>query len=190
MAAVANAAAIPANTSNITDQALAGHIAVSDGISVKVLELKGDASADVALVKRGATASRTRGGGADAGAAIGQALGEILAKLFPIGKWNEARETFTKATTAEMWARNPNRGKWVAAICYNKGWRVKNPAGISDVQSMELKLGALHTDYDCMYMGRGNQFYTDGDGGYINLSMTYDGGACNFDRGTGDLSCK
>lgn len=69
-----------------------------------------------------------------------------------------------------MWQNNPNPGKWPAVVCYNKGWRVKNAGAISDVVDVNLKMGALHTDYDCMYIGRNNQFYTDGDGGYINVS--------------------
>ncbi|KAK1234367.1 hypothetical protein PQX77_002405 [Marasmius sp. AFHP31] len=169
-AAAANVAATPVNVMNATEQALSGHFAMTDGIEVKII---GDFNIDVGHERRGAGASLSRLNRAngDAGVAIGQALGELLAKLVPIGKWDDAREAFTKSTTAAMWARNPDRSKWVAAICYNKGWRTQNPGGISDVQSMELKLGALHTDYDCMYMGRNNQFYTDSDGGYINVDI-------------------
>ncbi|KAJ8079451.1 hypothetical protein PM082_013789 [Marasmius tenuissimus] len=169
MVAGPSVAATPINTLNATDQVPSGHLAMIDGIEVKII---GDLNVDIGHEKRGAGASlaRLNRANGDAGVAIGQALGELLAKLVPIRKWDEARETFTKSTTAAMWARNPNRSKWVAAICYNKGWRAQNPGGISDVQSMELKLGVLHTDYDCMYMGRNNQFYTDSDGGYINLT--------------------
>ncbi|RMZ68823.1 hypothetical protein GMOD_00002686 [Pyrenophora seminiperda CCB06] len=111
----------------------------------------------------------------DAGLAVGRIINSLLNKLFPIKDWNPARETFTKETTALMWQNNPNRNRWVAVACYNKGWSVKDRGAISDVVSVELKLGALHTDYDCVYIGRGNQFYTEGDGGY--------------DGRTGDLTC-
>lgn len=69
-----------------------------------------------------------------------------------------------------MWSANPDRRRWVAVACYNKGWDVKDRRQISDVVSMELRLGAFHTNYDCMYIGRNNQFYTFSDGGYINVS--------------------
>ena len=104
-----------------------------------------------------------------AGQAVGRIFNELLNKLFPLKDWTPARETFTKETTALMWRNNPDRNRWVAVACYNKGWRTKNGAR-SDVVSMRLKLGAFHTDYDCMYIGHNNQFYTDSDGGYINVS--------------------
>ncbi|KAG8161372.1 hypothetical protein KVR01_009636 [Diaporthe batatas] len=105
-----------------------------------------------------------------------------------LGKWNDAREAFTKKTTAEMWARNPDYQKYPAAICYNKGYKLKNPAGKDGLVSAKLELGQLNTDYDCMYMTANNQFYTESDGGYINLSYTYSN-RCTFDSNTGDLTC-
>ncbi|KAF7896250.1 hypothetical protein EAF00_006264 [Botryotinia globosa] len=105
-----------------------------------------------------------------------------------IKNWDNAREEFTKTTTANMWARNPDYSKYPAVICYNKGYSVKNPAGIAGKVSVKLSLGILHTDYDCMYMTGNNQFYTDSDGGYINLSYRFNS-RCSFDGNTGDLSC-
>lgn len=110
-----------------------------------------------------------------AGQAVGRIFNQILNKLFPLKDWTPARETFTKETTALMWRNNPNPSRWVAVACYNKGWRTKNGER-SDVVSMRLKLGAFNTDYDCMYIGHNNQFYTDGEGGYINVSDTVDNG--------------
>lgn len=141
---------------------------LQDGVSVEVVDI--DASAEVSLEKRGATAETVGGKAGDAGLAIGKIFNALLQKLVPLKDWTPAREAFTKETTALMWANNPNPSKWVAVACYNKGWRVKNYGAISDVQDVNLKLGALHTDYDCMYIGRNNQFYTDGEGGYINVS--------------------
>lgn len=105
-----------------------------------------------------------------AGVAVGRVLNAILNKLFPLKDWNPARETFTKETTSLMYNNNPDRNRWVAAACYNKAWAVKDYGAISDVVSMKLKLGAFHTDYDCMYIGRHNQFWTESDNGYINVS--------------------
>lgn len=93
----------------------------------------------------------------------------MLNKLFPLKDWTPARETFTKETTALMYRNNPDPGRWPAVACYNKAWSVKNRGAISDVVSMRLNLGAFHTDYDCMYVGHNNQFYTESEGGYINV---------------------
>ncbi|KAF7905244.1 uncharacterized protein EAF01_005765 [Botrytis porri] len=105
-----------------------------------------------------------------------------------LGEWNQAREEFSKATTADMWARNPDYRRYPAVICYNKGYSVKNPAGIVGKVSAKLSLGFLNTDYDCMYMTGNNQFYTHAEGGYINLSYKYNN-RCSHDRNTGDLTC-
>ncbi|TGO59606.1 hypothetical protein BOTNAR_0159g00050 [Botryotinia narcissicola] len=105
-----------------------------------------------------------------------------------LGKWNDAREKFTQATTANMWARNPDYNRYPAVMCYNKGYSVKNPAGIAGKVSAKLSLGLLNTDYDCMYMTGNNQFYTHSEGGYINLSYRYNS-RCSFDGKSGDLSC-
>ncbi|TGO15300.1 hypothetical protein BTUL_0042g00710 [Botrytis tulipae] len=105
-----------------------------------------------------------------------------------LGKWNEAREKFTQATTANMWARNPDYNKYPAVVCYNKGYSVRNPAGIAGKVSAKLSLELLNTNYDCMYMTGNNQFFTHSDGGFINLSYRYNS-RCSFDGRTGDLSC-
>ncbi|KAH8714088.1 hypothetical protein GQ44DRAFT_625237, partial [Phaeosphaeriaceae sp. PMI808] len=105
-----------------------------------------------------------------------------------LGDWNEARETFTQTTTLEMWNRNPDYTKYATAICYNKVYRLANPAGIAELASAKSELGVLNTDYDCMYMEASNQFFTDSDGEFINLSYRYDD-RCTFDQETGDLTC-
>ncbi|ATZ49215.1 hypothetical protein BCIN_04g03920 [Botrytis cinerea B05.10] len=105
-----------------------------------------------------------------------------------LGKWNDARETFTQTTTKEMWARNPDYNKYPAVVCYNKGYSLKNAAGVTGKVSAKLSLGMLNTDYDCMYMTGNNQFYTHSEGGYINLSYRYNN-RCSFDQKSGDLSC-
>lgn len=87
-----------------------------------------------------------------------------------LGKWNEAREAFSKKTTQEMWARNPDYKKFPAVACYNKGYSLQRPQGRDGLVSAKLELGQLHTDYDCMFMEGNNVFMTKGDGGYINVS--------------------
>ncbi|KAH7085874.1 hypothetical protein BKA63DRAFT_28336 [Paraphoma chrysanthemicola] len=106
-----------------------------------------------------------------------------------LGKWTEVREGFTKATVRAMWQRNPSYSRYPAAICYNKGYHFQNGKWSGRVKA-KLSLGTLNTDYDCMYMEGGNQFYTHSDGGYINLAYNYNGARCSHDRRTGDLTCR
>lgn len=106
-----------------------------------------------------------------AGEQLSLALAGILKKLLPITEWDPAREAFTEEATLSLWNNNPDPAKWVAAVCYNQAWDVSNKAGISDVVSLKFSLGAFNTDYDCMYIGKGTQFFTQGDGGFINVSV-------------------
>jgi hypothetical protein len=45
-----------------------------------------------------------------------------------------------------MWNRNPDFAKFHATICYNKGYRLQNPAGIAELGSAKLELGLLNTE--------------------------------------------
>lgn len=60
-------------------------------------------------------------------------------------------------------------------------------------ERLTRRLGALFcvlSSYDCFYMwGPDNHFNSQGDGGYINLSVSYDGNKCQFDKSTSDLYC-
>ena len=61
---------------------------------------------------------------------------------------------------------------------------------MSDLTSVQFKKGPLHTNYDCFYMwGPANHFNSQGDGGYINLSIDCDADKCSFDSSTSDLYC-
>ncbi|KAH7118565.1 hypothetical protein B0J13DRAFT_532641 [Dactylonectria estremocensis] len=63
-----------------------------------------------------------------------------------LGEFNEAREAFTKKTTQEMWDRNPDYAKFPAAACYNKGYRLADPAKVAGVVSAKFELGLLNTE--------------------------------------------
>lgn len=102
--------------------------------------------------------------------------------------WNPAREAFTKKTIDEMWRRNPDYRKYPAAICYNKGYHFQNGKWSGYVKA-KFELYTLWTNYDCMYMEHGNQFYTHAEGGWINLAYRFSN-ACTHDARTGDLSCR
>ncbi|KAH7071809.1 hypothetical protein BKA63DRAFT_58336 [Paraphoma chrysanthemicola] len=105
-----------------------------------------------------------------------------------LSSWNSARETFTKKGVDEMWARNKDYSKYPAAICYNKAYHFQNGKWDGRV-STKMELGQLSTDYDCMYMEGGNQFYTHSDGGYVDLAYKYNS-RCSHDAKTGDLTCR
>jgi phage tail tape-measure protein len=92
----------------------------------------------VALLTAAATAA--------AGEAAIQAVKAVSGLIKNLGDWTEARESFTKQTTSNMMKKNPDPNKYPAAICYNKGWRVKDNAKISEVVSAKLKLGVLNTE--------------------------------------------
>ncbi|KAM5341817.1 hypothetical protein ACJ41O_014848 [Fusarium nematophilum] len=110
---------------------------------------------------------------------VGTAAASIIAKIAieigadtikNLGEFNEAREAFTKKTTQEMWDRNPDYEKFPAAACYNKGYRLADPAKVAGLTSAKFELGLLNTDYDCMFVEGPNQFFTDSEGGFINAS--------------------
>ncbi|KAK7935301.1 hypothetical protein PG985_000796 [Apiospora marii] len=117
-----------------------------------------------------------------------RAVGAATALVKDIGNWDKARQDFTQATTKAMMDNNPDPAKYVAAACYNKDYSVANPANTDGKTSVSFKLGALHTNYDCLYMSAPNTFYTHGDGGFQNLAYR-NTNACTFDQSTGDLSC-
>ncbi|WYZ39334.1 hypothetical protein EsH8_III_001248 [Colletotrichum jinshuiense] len=119
-------------------------------------------------------------------AAVHAAIGGLASMAF----WNPVRENFVKNTVNRMYDNNPDIRRYPAAICYNKGYDVQRPAGVIGKVSAKLTLGALNTDYDCMYMEGNNQFYTRAEGGWINLGYAYDSNRCTHDRGTGDLTCR
>ncbi|TLD14488.1 hypothetical protein PspLS_11114 [Pyricularia sp. CBS 133598] len=141
-----------------------------------------------ALDKRGAAATIASGAGSEAAKEAARISVQAVANLISnIMQWDSARQTFTKETVKQMMDNN-NDPTIVAAACYNKGYRVQNPANIDGKTSVDFKLGALHTNYDCMYMRGPNAFWTDSDGGYQNLAYRYTK-ACSFDSNTGDLTC-
>ncbi|KAH8599424.1 hypothetical protein B0O99DRAFT_504883, partial [Bisporella sp. PMI_857] len=143
-----------------------------------------------ALQKRGAIVVVLGIAGTAALAKVAEIAIEIGAETIAnLGKWNEAREEFTKATTNEMMKQNPDPATFPAAACYNKGYDLANPANIDALADVDFSLGLLKTDYDCMYIKGPNQFFTRSEGGFINLSYTYNPDRCSFDQSTGDLSC-
>jgi len=105
-----------------------------------------------------------------AGQTVSRNIEVLLKKLHKVKDWTVARQTFTKETTALMWQKNPDSSRWVGAVCYNKGWHVKDTKAISDVVSIKLSFGHLHSDYNCLYIGHNNEFYTDGLGGNTDVS--------------------
>ncbi|KAM0274974.1 hypothetical protein ACHAQH_007704 [Verticillium albo-atrum] len=130
----------------------------------------------------------TTAGTAAITAVVTEAIKAATKFIGDISNFDKGREAFTQQTTEEMMNKNPDPARFVAAACYNKGYAVADPANTDGLNSVEFSLGVLHTDYDCMYLAAPNQFYTHGDGGFINLSYTYTD-ACSFDKATGDLTC-
>ncbi|GJC81425.1 hypothetical protein ColLi_04263 [Colletotrichum liriopes] len=194
-ASTINALALPrADINTIEDRAAAGDDMSSE--AVESLQQRADAPPagqdTQALQKRVSPAVAVIAGPAInvfasvVTAAIHAAIGGLASMAF----WNPVRENFTKNTVKRMWDNNPDHAKYPAAICYNKGYGLQRPQGIIGLTSAKLTLGALNTDYDCMYMEGNNQFYTHSEGGYINLAYHYDGNRCTHLRDNGDLHCR
>ncbi|KAK8001013.1 hypothetical protein PG991_013235 [Apiospora marii] len=119
-----------------------------------------------------------------------QAVDAAIDMVKNLSEWNEAREEFTKATVKGMMDKNPDPTNLVAAVCYNMAYKLETPANVDSTASLSFKLGNLHTNFDCMYIKAPNSFYTEGDGGYVNLAYDYSSSRCTFDQTTGDLTCK
>ncbi|KAK8856002.1 hypothetical protein PGQ11_011914 [Apiospora arundinis] len=117
-----------------------------------------------------------------------RAVNAATALVKDISNWDTARQDFTQATAKAMMDNNPDATQYVAAACYNKGYSVSNPENTDGKTSVTFKMGALSTNYDCLYMKAPNTFYTHGDGGYQNLAYR-NTKACTFDQSTGDLAC-
>lgn len=100
-----------------------------------------------------------------ASALVSKAVDEAVGLIGDISDWNgvctlstsmgltdelttrmiQAREKFTQKTTDAMWQSRPSQAG--AAVCYNKAYVVSNRNSMSDLTSVELKKGPLHTEY-------------------------------------------
>ncbi|KAK2051096.1 hypothetical protein LY76DRAFT_475947, partial [Colletotrichum caudatum] len=121
--------------------------------------------------------------------AMAAAFQVALKSLDGITDFSKARKTFTTTQTEEMWKRNPDYNKFPAAACYSLGYRLANPAGFSDLGQIKVSTPFNSETYDCMFVQGPNQFFTDSDGGSLNLGVTFDPKRCTFDKATADLTC-
>ena len=112
----------------------------------------------------------TAAGTAAVTAIVNEAVKAAVGFIGDISNFDAGREAFTVQTTEAMMANNPDPERFQAAACYNKGFSVADPANIDGQSSVEFRLGILNTDYECMYIAAPNQFFTEGDGGLINVS--------------------
>jgi hypothetical protein len=112
----------------------------------------------------------TAAGTAAVTAIVNEAVSAAAAFIGDISNFDAGREAFTVQTTETMMANNPDPERFQAAACYNKAFSVADPANIDGQSSVEFRLGILNTDYECMYIAAPNQFFTEGDGGLINVS--------------------
>ncbi|CAN9311760.1 hypothetical protein GT037_010792 [Alternaria burnsii] len=169
--------------------ALAGCSAIVNGAAVPVSVSTVDAREN-SLSKREPVLATilVAAGTAAVSAVVSEAVSATAKFIGDVQNFDSAREAFTKQTTKEMMARNPDPARFQAAACYNQGFSVADPANIDGQNSVEFKLGLLNTDYECMYIAAPNQFFTEGDGGFINLAFEHTD-RCTFDEATADLTC-
>lgn len=142
----------------------------TSGLSTISLEARGDSFSKREPVT---TAILLAAGTAAVSAVVTQAVDAATKFIGDVSNFDSAREAFTQQTTKEMMARNPDPARFQAAACYNQGFSVADPANIDGQNSVEFKLGLLNTDYECMYIAAPNQFFTEGDGGFINVSQLH-----------------
>ncbi|CEI61652.1 unnamed protein product [Fusarium venenatum] len=176
--------------------AIAGCSAIVNGAALptesglKTTTLQRREGSDHLLSKREpvTVAILTAAGTAAVTAIVNEAVQAAASFIGDISNFDAGREAFTKQTTDAMMANNPDPERFQAAACYNQGFSVADPANIDGQSSVEFSLGILNTDYECMYIAAPNQFFTEGDGGFINLSFTHSD-RCTFDQETADLTC-
>ncbi|KAI6785644.1 uncharacterized protein J7T54_005978 [Emericellopsis cladophorae] len=149
--AIVDGAALPANIQN--------------GLTTTTLQTR-----DNILSKREpvTVAILTAAGTAAVSAIVSQAVTAAASFIGDIASFDSGREAFTKQTTDEMMARNLDPERFQAAACYNRGFSVADTANIDGQSSIKFSQGILNTDYECMYIAAPNQFFTEGDGGFIN----------------------
>jgi hypothetical protein len=154
--------------------ALAGCSAIVNGAAVPVNAATIEAR-DNSLTKREPVlaAILVAAGTAAVSAVVTEAVSATAKFIGDVSNFDSAREAFTQKTTKEMMARNPDPARFQAAACYNQGFSVADPANIDGQSSVKFSLGLLNTDYECMYIAAPNQFFTEGDGGFINVSPNY-----------------
>jgi hypothetical protein len=146
---------------------------VESGLKTTTLQRRDVAKgADHILSKREpvTVAILTAAGTAAATAIVTEAVNAAVSFIGDISNFDAGREAFTVQTTEAMMANNPDPERFQAAACYNKAFSVADPANIDGQSSVEFRLGILNTDYECMYIAAPNQFFTEGDGGLINVS--------------------
>ncbi|KAK1570035.1 uncharacterized protein LY79DRAFT_570651 [Colletotrichum navitas] len=104
------------------------------------------------------------------GLVISAAAQAAYGQIKSLVKWNKARRDFTQLTTQIMLDHNPNSTQAIAAICYNMEYDIKDPDMMYGLTSQKISIWPASTDYDCFYIGKGNTFWSWGDGGTINVS--------------------
>ncbi|OAL05161.1 hypothetical protein IQ06DRAFT_211210 [Phaeosphaeriaceae sp. SRC1lsM3a] len=170
--AIVNGAAVPAKS----------------GFTTVTLEARDDSTHSIAKREPVLATILAAAGTAAISAVVTEAVSATAKLIGDISNFDDAREAFTQQTTDAMMASNPDPARFQAAACYNKAFSVADPANIDGQNSVKFSLGLLNTDYECMYIAAPNQFFTEGDGGFINLSFTHTD-RCTFDQATADLTC-
>ncbi|KAH7325613.1 hypothetical protein B0I35DRAFT_474367 [Stachybotrys elegans] len=127
-------------------------------------------------------------GSAVLSAVVEQAVSAAAGFIGDVASFDSGREAFTQQTTQAMFDNNPDPARFQAAACYNQDFGFADPANVDGQTRVEFAQGILNTDYECFYIAAPNQFFTFGDGGFINLSVTFSD-RCTFDSETADLTC-
>ncbi|KAG9201299.1 hypothetical protein G6514_005847 [Epicoccum nigrum] len=148
-------------------------VPAKSGLTTVTLEAR-DGSANSLTKREPVIASiLVAAGTAAVSAVVTEAVNATVKLIGDISNFDAAREAFTQQTTEAMMAKNPDPAKFQAAACYNKAFSVADPTKIDGQNSVKFSLGLLNTDYECMYIAAPNQFFTESDGGFINVSLKF-----------------
>ncbi|OSS44777.1 hypothetical protein B5807_10516 [Epicoccum nigrum] len=148
-------------------------VPAKSGLTTVTLEAR-DGSANSLAKREPVIASiLVAAGTAAVSAVVTEAVNATVKLIGDISNFDAAREAFTQQTTEAMMAKNPDPAKFQAAACYNKAFSVADPTKIDGQNSVKFSLGLLNTDYECMYIAAPNQFFTESDGGFINVSLKF-----------------
>ncbi|KAJ4397887.1 hypothetical protein N0V93_002125 [Gnomoniopsis smithogilvyi] len=79
------------------------------------------------------------------GQAIAAAVDAAYTQAKQIKNWDKARQAFTQGMVGSMSARNPDFGKAKAAVCYNQGYRIRDPSNYYGLRSVSFSSGLLKT---------------------------------------------
>ncbi|KAG8161498.1 hypothetical protein KVR01_008485 [Diaporthe batatas] len=131
----------------------------------------------------------TSAGTAAATWATTEGLNSLKGLIKDLSTWDKVRQEFTVDAVDAMIKKIGADPSFKGAVCKNQDYTVNDPKLRSDIVSLKLTSGNLFTNYDCFYLKAGGVFVGKGDGGFQNMAVNDNGGACKYDAPKQTLTC-